>query len=775
MEIDVSSAKTEENQVRAWIKEMDGALKREKNYREKARKIVKLYEGKTSRPASFNILYANTETLAPSLYSVTPRPKVQRRFKDDDPLGKHASLVVRRTLEYLMDSGHPEYTEYSGLMNQAVLEGLVPGRGVTRFKYDADVTAEKSETAKVGGELAEDAEVSYETVCGQEVAWDRFLSGYAKRWNQVPWVAFIHYMTREELKANFGDELGGKVNLTGAITYDDDEKETSEGDSETKDVATVYEVWDKKGKKVFFVSDGYLEGYLKQMEDPLKLVGFFPCPEPLAFSRKISDLCPVPIYTFYEEQAKELNRVSQRINKLVDALKVRGFYDSSIEGIDKILEAEDNTLIATPNAASLTEKTLGDSIYFMPLQELITALQQLYIERDQTKAVIYEITGISDILRGQSAASESATAQKIKNEWGNLRLRRWQREVQRYARDCLRLMAEIAVTRLAPETIAAMTGLEYPSPEEKAQAEQQLQMFISMPPEQREQVSQDPSFQEQQAEVEKTLNTPSWDEILGMLQDDALRSYKIDIETNSTLDADVSEDKQNMTEFVNSMSQFFLAVTPLVEKGQLPFEAAQAMLMHMTRRFNFGEEVEDQLSQMKAPQAPQDEGAEAERKALEKEKADFEAEKGQAEMDFKMQEMELELKKKEALLEIQYQQKVMQLESAFKIKEQTLAAQKVKGELQGQIKQVQQTSQNELAKVKSGQQAFQQTVKGSNEGQAKLVESVMALQQEMTQAMAAFQAVVQSLSDNQRAPRRIRDAQGREFSVETLPLNGGMQ
>ena len=47
----------------------------------------------------------------------------------------------------------------------------------------------------------------------------------------------------------------------------------------------------------------------------------------------------------------------------------------------------------------------------------------LYQQREQIKAVIYELTGLSDIARGASKASETLGAQQLKSQWGSIRLK----------------------------------------------------------------------------------------------------------------------------------------------------------------------------------------------------------------------------------------------------------------------------------------------------------------------------------------------------------------
>ena len=395
---------------------------------------------------------------------------------------------------------------------------------------------------------------------------------------------------------------------------------------------------------VRFLAPSYPAGFVKEVEDPLQLSGFFPMPRPLVLFPKISSLVPVPLYTMYEEQAKELNRITVRINKIVQALKVRGFYDSTLEGLEKVLAADDNVLIPAENVAAMQQgQTLEKAIWLMPLEKLVAVLQQLYVQRQQIKQVIYEITGISDILRGASVASETATAQNIKNQWGTLRLKKMQKQVARYVRDCLRIMGEVALTKFSQQTLSQMTGLQFPTAQQKQQAQMVLQQLQA----QAQQMAQQPSMPGQPPaqppapppQVMAAAQLPSWEEIMGLLTNDLQRNYRIDIETNSTVDAEATEDKQNMGEFLNAIAQFMNGAAPLVQQGVLPFDAAKSILLAVTRRYRFGPEVEDELKKMQPPQQ-QGNGADA------KAKADLEA--AQAEQKVKMEMLAMDKQLKEA-------------------------------------------------------------------------------------------------------------------------------
>lgn len=645
-----------------WTDKIAAALKREKEFRKQAKMCVELYEARQPEHNPFAILYSNTETLQPALYNATPVPVVERRFKDADPIGKVASETSTRLLKYLIEAESAEDDNFDELMQPAVLDVLVTNRGITRFKYDADTSQGK---------------VLNECVYGDAVRYDKFLHGYARTWKKVPWIAFEHDMSKDEMKENFPNWKGelNFENLVDSWASTEDSNEGLEKKTELTGVrlAKIYEVWDKTNREVFFLCPG-CEEPLKKMDDPLKLSGFFPTPKPLNLMKKVSTMIPTPLYIQYQAQARELNDLTVRLRYLIKALKVRGFYNATITGIEKVLTAEDNELIAAENMAAMPEGIgLDKAIWLMPLEALSTTVRNLYLQREQVKQVIYEITGVSDILRGASVASETATAQNIKNQWGTLRLKKMQKEIQRYVRDCLRIMLEIAVTKFSVGTVSAMTGLEYPTEQQKAQATQQVQMIMAQAQQAAQQAamqaqmtgqqSQPPQPPEIPPQLQEIVEKPTWEQILGLLKNDTLRSYKVDIETNSTIDAEAAQDKQDIAELLNGLSQFFAMAGPLIKEGVLPFEIAREMLLTVTRRYNFGNQLEDSIMKMGPPPKPEEDPAD--KIKLQAIQAKAQADAAQSQADIQRIQIETQAMQAEAATK----QQIAQAELAIKKEE----------------------------------------------------------------------------------------------------------
>lgn len=641
-------AKKKADEVSFFLNEINAARKREENYRKEGKRILEIYTGGEKVP--FAVLYSNTETMLPALYSAVPRPVVQRRFKDEDPMGKFAATAGQRSLEFLLDTNVEGYETFDEAVRAAVLAALLPGRGVTAVKYEHDTQNVVPDGAPEGTEPV--PVKNWETACLDSQPWDRFFHGYAKKWSKVPWIAYELHLDRDEAeKAGLDEKALAKIEFTKGEDVDkaDDEagKSQAEKNMGERETALFYQVWDKDGgRKIRYICPQYKDDFCAVLDDPLGLTGFFNCPRPIQFVERAHDLTPVPLYCLYEQQAEEINNLTRRISKLIKQIKARGAYDTELgEDLKKILDSEEGDLVPADKSSSLAaEKGLDNAIWMWPVEKLIVVLRELYEARERAKAVIYEITGISDIIRGSTVASETATAQEIKSQWGTLRLKRLQKEVQRYARDLLRMLLEVAAKKFSERTFAQMTGLPFATTEARQRAES---------------IAAAAQAEEQQPDQQTmaTLQAPVWDQVLELLRNDMQRTYRIDIESNSTVEPEATEDQKMIAEVMNALAQYLNGVAPLVQSGSLPFEAAMAMMLAIVRRFRFGPEIEDYIKAMKPPTPPDDGKAEAEKAKMEmeREKHGFEMQKAKAEFDLSMQEKQADMAAKVEIEKIKLQ------------------------------------------------------------------------------------------------------------------------
>lgn len=703
--------------VEFWLAEIAACEKRESDFRENGTRVREIYAGEKSESTPMNILFSNTETIAPATYSQIPRPVVRRRYKDDDPVGYAASKASERILSFLLDTNIEGYDTFHECLTAVNLDGWTVGRGVSSLKYDADIEEVADGSDEDGKPQTKSVKKPYsELVCPEIRSWDRVYIGFARKWSRVPWIAFEEYLDKAEAERLFGKAVARKLKFTkGELSGNEGRQGTSKsrkGEDYTgsRKTAQVFQIWDKAGgRQIRYVSPAYKDDYLLVKPDPLQLTGFFNCPRPVEFIDKTDDMVPVSPYVLYENQAKELNRLTIRISRITEAIKARGVYDTELgDDIGKIMESDDNGLVPADKSASLAaEKGFQNAIWFMPLDVLITTLRELVAAREQCKQVIYEITGISDIVRGASKASETLGAQQIKSQWGTLRLKPKQSEIQRYACDLLRITLEIAATKFSEETWARMTGLPYLTSDQIAQGQAQLQAaqkqfdsanaivqriqaVLPPPPDPNAQAMADAGAAqqlavkrvgaqtpEQQMAMQQNLQaaqaaaqqaqqqiqqiqqieqtTPKWPEVLASLKDDLQRAYKIDIETNSTIEPEAAEDQKNISDMLTALGQFMQSVGPLIQEGVLPFQIAQSMLLTITRRFRFGDEIEDYIRQMQPPPPPPEQDKSAD--ALKQAEQQMQQLQGQLQAkDAEAKQRELDNSKKVAEKDIQIKQ-----------------------------------------------------------------------------------------------------------------------
>jgi hypothetical protein len=671
--------------VSLWLQAIDLASKQEADWRKRAEEVVKLYRGEGKRQKKFNILFSNVETLAPATYNSPPVPDVRRRFSEADPISKAAALIIERALTFSI-----EHHGFDNVLRRSVKEVLIAGRGVARVKYEPTFD-----------DAAEDAEptVLDELTRTETVSWQDFRHGPAKVWSDVPWVAFRHYLTRAEL-TRLSPRIGPQVELDARVPG---MGEDTDADGPPPDLfrrATVWEVWDKEKRQVVFVAKSWPDAPIETVDDPLGLADFFPVPQPVYALESPDDLIPVEPYRLYKDLADELDVISRRITALTSAMKWRGAYSDPTLGdfLSKFTELKDGEMAPVENPISMNGGKLTDAFWFMPLEELAKVLAQLYASRDQVKQAIYEITGISDIVRGATKATETASAQQLKSQWGNLRIQHLQAEVARFARDLLRLEAEIIAEKFAPETLFAISGVELPSEAELLAEVQKGLQGQPMSPEQQKVFEQ----------------TPTQENVIALLRDDASRRFRIDIETDSTIRADVARAQENIGQFVQGFGAFIAAVGPAVQAGAMPMPVVAEMVKSFSRVFKLGRSVEDALEAMPTEQPPQADPAAAEQAAQ------------QAEMQREQMKLQAEQ---------QAQAGEMQVRAAEAQAAQQQATDKLQADMQIEQMRLQAQMQTEAARMQAESQRHAETIAFEREKYAIEVE----LRQAEMQQSAAIQ------------------------------------
>lgn len=612
--------------VSGWLDMIEAASKEEKDWRKEADEVIGIYRSEDDAARDdFNIVYSNVETTLPAIYNSTPVPDIRRRNGDRDKVGKTVSDILERSLAFSVDN-----YDFDLVMQSAVFDGLLPGRGLARVRY-VPYMDESGE------------QVVYEETACEYVPWRSFRRGPGRIWDEIPFIAFEHFLTRESLE-RLNPEIGPKVKLDCSTIEREDEADPDKSDTQNR--ARVWEIWDKEKKEVVFIATGYAEKALLREKDPLQLPGFWPVPRPIQPIMTPGKLTPVAPYKAYRKLADELNEVSRRISKLVKQIRVRGGFYSEGQSLAQIMSADDGELVPLEGFGAFIDGGLDKAIMWWPIEPQVKALAQLYQQREIIKQTIYEVTGISDILRGQSERGETATAQNIKNQWGSQRVQRLQKEVQRFARDLFRMKAHIMAGRFGIDTLVQISGIKlYPaemieSAKKQAQMAQQAQQPV--PP-----------------EMKEIIDSPPREEVERLLRSEIERSYRIDIETDSTIRADMTRSQEQMNQFLQVSGAYMSAVGPAVQAGQMDPETAVSIYTAFSRTFKLGKQVEDALDRLseKARQ-PQPKKPDPEQQKLE-------VEKQKIQMQQQAEGQKLQMDQQRAQTEMAMNREKMQTEMAM--------------------------------------------------------------------------------------------------------------
>jgi hypothetical protein len=690
-----------------------------------AERATELYNCEKDDPKNpYNILYSNTEVLKPSLYSATPKPDVRTRFLDSPstPLTK----LVENLLIVFSDTSSPGYESLDLSMGDATSSSLIAGLGFIRLRHYPDRPF---------------------PLCTESGHYKGLIWAAGRKWAKLPWIAFRHELTKEELFKQFNISPDGEGDYQPEDSSDDEDK------SADKNKSIVYEVWVKEDREVKFLCEDWAPVLLKETPDPMKLEGFYPTPGLLLMTSKPGRIIPTPLYSYYRNQAEELNRVTARLNKVLAAIKVRGAYNSLLgKELAQMLSDDqmENALIPAEESGLLAQNGGFDKqIWLLPIEKLVEVATQLYQARIQIKQVIYEITGLSDIIRGSSIASETATAQNLKNKWGSIRLRDMQKSVASYVRDIYRLVVDASVQLIPPEQWKAITSAPLLTESEKAIAAQQAMynQMLGRPV--------DPA-------VAQSLQQPTIEEILKKISSDASRAYTINVQSDSTIDLDTATDKQEVIEFMNAMGQVMAGLQPLASLGPTGLEAAKAILIATCQRFKFGLGIVDSLKAVQQP-PPAQTGPTPEQQQKEK---DLTAQEAQLK--------DLLQKLEDAKREIEVQRKEFDADQRIAAanqhaQEQISAANQQVQEQAQRAKAAEETAtfvqrKSELKTVTADAKSTQRVAAKTNQEMSPLVQNMAQAIQTMSAGIAELQKAIQEMQ-KPKGPKTVRK-QGDAYIVE---------
>lgn len=557
-----------------------------------------------------NIFYSNVNTLKESLFNSLPKPDVSRLHRGDyaDDPSRVAALIMQRALQYEVQCAE----DFKQAVRYAILDRLVPGIGQVWVRFDVDTTeemvaeGEDPATIPIGGS---------EKIYVESVYWEDFLYEPARNWTDVKWAGRRLELSRDEVIERWGEDVLDSLAMVKSKGTNNTPKEITEGKFE------VYEIWDKRTMSVLHIAKG-MDKPLDEKPDPYKLRGFFPFPAPLIANVTTSAYLPVTDYHISQDQYNQLDVLYARIALIIDAVKVAGLYDASSDSIGKMLEGQENKLIPVNDWAMFVEKGgAAGGIQWYPVEQVVSVLQSLQQQFEAVKAILFEVSGMSDIIRGSTNQYETAAAQQIKAQFASVRMNGYQRDVSEFVSGIINIMGEIITQLYSDDKLKAIVG------------------------------------QLNEADIQYVPSA------VQILRNDLLSTYKITIQADSLVQADWALEKGQRMELMGYMSQFLSSAVPAIQQSPEMAPLLLTMMKFTMTGYRGGAEIEGAIDQeldsmMKAssqpkpspPPSPEEKKAQAEMQMMQLEGQQKQQE-GQQRMAEGQQSMQLEQQKAQAKLE----------------------------------------------------------------------------------------------------------------------------
>jgi hypothetical protein len=744
-----------------------------KEWEGRSDKITKRYRddsrSRNNPNAKFNILWSNVQTITPAVFARLPRPDVSRRFRDNDPIGRVASMMLERALEYEIE----HYGDYASAMKQTVQDRLLGGRGTAWVRYEPhivgeaggegegapddgfQVTEDIDEAETEGGIHRENQErIEYECAPVDYVHWRDFGLTVARTWEEVTAVWRKVYMGRPALVERFGEELGGKIPLD---TKPESSRTFNEKMGEGASEAVVYEIWDKTTGQVIWLNKS-MGKILDTRDDPLQLENFWPCPKPMFSTLTTDSLIPVPDFVLYQDQARQLDTLADRIDGFIQALKVRGVYDASEPSLARLFtEGDNNALLPVKNYGAFSEKGgMAGAINLVDIGPIAQGLQMAYQAMEQVKGQIYEIMGIADIQRGQSDPNETLGAQIIKSNNASGRLKTMQHDVVNFATALLQIKAQIICQHFTDDTIVKISGA--------MQLSEQDQALIP--------------------------------QALDLLKNEPAKNFRIEVTSDSMIYQDEQQEKADRVEFLTAVSSFMQTALPVATTSPELTPLLMEMLKFGVTAFKAGKGMEGLIDETADKFRQQAKAAEGQPKPptpemqklqmqsqMEQAKMQAQSQAKQAEMQMQMQleqqkmQMQMELEKAKQEYQAQENQLKFQLEEQRnrmdREMEMKVAQMKMNTERNTQVllAHINNGAKIEVARIgsdeSSGEQAYMTEMDMAKSMEHPLQPIADAISMSNQQMTLALGDLVNTINENHNRPKQVvRGQDGKIIGVQ---------
>jgi hypothetical protein len=460
--------------ARLWNMEFEAARKWAKDWHDSAKRAFNVFSNERAEGGSevlhhsnqrLNLFYANVNTLQALLYGAPPKVTAKRRFADsEDDVARVGGEIIQRLLNTDVERDDDGYTTALGL---ALQDSMIAGLGLARCRYVVEwetvttpavpgppdpVTGEATELAP---EVQQEVK-TFEDVEIDHVNWDDQLWSPCRRFGDMRWWAQRVYMSRDSLIDRFGEEIGRRIPLNAKGM----DSETGSAPPSPWSRAEIWEIWSKEHRKVFWFCLGH-DQILDMEDDPYRLRGFWPFPRPLVSNVTTRKFLPRPDYEIARDMYEDCNTLARRIALLEDCISVKGAYDSSCGELQSLVtKSGENMMIPVDNWAMFAEKGgIQGAVNWFPIDVVVAVVDRLSQKLVEKINLLYQVTGMSDIMRGASQAGATATEQAIKARFAGVRTQSAQQKFASFASAIQSIRSEIMCSLFDADTMIRRSNI----------------------------------------------------------------------------------------------------------------------------------------------------------------------------------------------------------------------------------------------------------------------------------------------------------------------------
>lgn len=597
----------EKYSTKYWNSEITNAESRLKDFWEHANRSIKVYNTQHKYDTverRLNVWWYVVNTMLPAYYSSTPKSQVELRKRSGNEIFQFTCTILERNVQYAID----EYFDFDYTALSSALQFLLTGRAVLCPRYEAKIDEVQSEIALIRtpdgqiidgqgqpfeGDLSEfqqsESGLMTMTQTTKEIV-DQccyldllhvhdYLESDGRSEAEITWRSRRAFMNEEKVKDKWGSKFAKELNYNSFPEAIEKNERTNRDLYNGK--AELFEIWCEESGKVYWFHRKGEKSIIESGDPPIKYEGFYPFVK-IDSSIDPNSTIPTSDYTHCEDQILFIERLTTRMQALTQAVRTNFAYDSTMKELEDLLIGDLRGIPVTSWPAYKSRGGLGASIEMLNTDPYIKSLQVLAETRAAALQQLYETLKASDLLRGVSEPTKTATANRLENQWSSLGLIVRQNQFANFIGEALDKLGTVIASQFSADRIFRI-----------ADADQMLSQFV-----------QDPmQLQATKQQIEQ------------ILRDDKERCYRIKIASDSMVALDQRQERQDGADLMASAGGFFDQMKGLIEQYPPMAPFCIQLFQNVVRRYRGGKEIEpiftqamgtvSQMAQQKMAQAAQ--------------------------------------------------------------------------------------------------------------------------------------------------------------------------